>query len=284
MIITRENASDSSPVIKHEHHEEQEEQEHHEEHDQKALENLLPTAEPDEDLDEKSVKDLKTDLSPEASIHVASDVTANISGTINFKGDPVKGKKLRLPGICAKQFKSDVYSDESIVTNGKLANVLVRVSKGLEKSIYNDVPDEEVILDQKGCMYSPRVIAARVNQKVTFVNSDRTFHNVKSVTKKNKGFNIAMPKKNQRKTKTFSTPELFLKTKCSVHPWMQAFVAILDHPFFSVTSESGKYDLTDLPSGKYTLEAWHEVYGTLTKEIEVKDSKPLKLDFTFTRK
>ncbi len=212
------------------------------------------------------------------------DKLGTLSGVITLKGTPPKGKKLRLPGGCAKAHKGDVYSDEVVVNNGKLANVLVRITKGIEGLEFPEVPDEEVVLDQIGCVYVPKMIAARVGQKVTFVNSDKLFHNVKSVSKENKGFNLLMPQYKQRKSQVFKKPELFMQTKCSVHPWMKAYIAILDHPFFAVTKEDGAFKISEIPEGKYTLEIWHEVYGTQTKEFEITKDTNTELNFTFNAK
>lgn len=208
----------------------------------------------------------------------------DLSGTITFKGEVPERKKLNLPAGCAKGVSGDIYSNEILVKNGKLENVLIRITKGLGgKDFKNEIPQDEVELDQKHCMYTPRVVGARVGQKVTFINSDPIFHNVRSVSDENKNFNMAMPRQDQRETKTFTRPEVFLQAKCSVHPWMGAFVAIMDHPFFDVSDASGKVDLKNLPPGQYTVEAWHEVFGTQTKEITV-DGKTLPdLNFEFTR-
>lgn len=215
---------------------------------------------------------------------VATLPKVTLKGVISFSGPVPKGKKLRLPRACEKQHIGDVLSNEVMVKEGKLQNVLIRVIKGLEGKTFSDIPDEEVILDQRGCIYSPRVTAARVGQKVAFLNSDPVFHNVKSVTKKNKSFNLAMPKTVKKKVKVFSKPEIFLQTKCSVHPWMAAYIAIMDHPFFSVSSSSGEVELRDLPHGRYTIEAWHETLGTQTKEIEVSQDSNPDLNFEFSQK
>lgn len=193
-----------------------------------------------------------------------------VTGVVTFDGQAPSGKKLSLPSGCSST-KGDVYSNEVIVTRGKLQNVLVSLKAETYPTVndQNQIPSEELILDQKGCMYHPRVAAARVGQKVTFVNSDPVFHNVKSVTDKNQKFNLAMPKKDQRITKIFNRPELFLQAKCSVHPWMGAYVAVFDHPYYAVTLADGKFSLPLLPPGKYTLEAWHEVFGKKTQDIVV---------------
>jgi uncharacterized membrane protein/plastocyanin len=224
---------------------------------------------------------------PQATVDVAvsekiqNNVVAkkiDIEGVILFTGEIPKAKKLTLPAPCAKQFKTDVYSNEALVKNQKLQNALVRVIKGHEAHSYPPVPETEVELDQKGCIYTPRVIAARVGQKVTFINSDPLFHNVKSVTQNNERFNVAMPHKGQRITKIFNKPEISLQAKCSVHPWMGAHVAILDHPYFSVTNEDGNFKISQLPIGKYTIQVWHEVFGTKDFEIDTTSGVAEKIE------
>lgn len=205
----------------------------------------------------------------------------SISGIVQFVGTPPAGKKLNLPAACAKQTKGDAYSNEVIVKNGKIENVLIRVIKGIEGKVFSDVPTEEVELDQRGCIYTPRVVGVRIGQKVTFINSDPVFHNVRAVTKENQKFNMAMPHKDQRETKIFKKTELFLQAKCSVHPWMGAYVAIMDHPYFSVTNSKGEFSIKDLPVGQYTIEAWHEVFGSIQQDVTVteKGMSPLKFIF-----
>jgi uncharacterized membrane protein/plastocyanin len=216
---------------------------------------------------------------------VDSGKTYDLSGVVTFSGDVPPGKKLNLPPGCAKGTSGEMRSNEVIVHGGKLQNVLVWVTKGLEGKKYShDIPTREVELDQRHCMYSPRVAAARVGQKVTFINSDPVFHNVRSVTENNQRFNMAMPKKDQRETMVFKKPEIFLQTKCSVHPWMGAYLAIIDHPFFDVTGPQGKFTLKNLPVGSYTIEAWHEVFGTIKKEIIISDDRKIpELNFEFKK-
>ena len=169
-----------------------------------------------------------------------------------------------------------------MVKNGKLQNVLVRIIKGHENKLYDTTgPSTPVEIDQKGCIYVPRVNTARVGQEVIFINSDPLYHNVKSFTKKNKRFNMSMPKKGQRKSVFFKSPELFLKTKCSIHPWMGAYIAIMDHPFYSITNLKGEFKIENVPSGNYTIEFWHEVYGTQTKEVKVSADSKLNISTIF---
>lgn len=252
-----------------------------EDHDKAVAIPPSKVAIPAEDSAEASADSPSADASKAAP--AADGPKVNVTGEVILEGTPPEMKKLNLPAACAKQIKGPAYSNEVIVNNGKLQNVLVRVVGGLEGQKFTDVPKEEVELDQRGCMYEPRVAAARVGQKVTFINSDPVFHNVRSVTKKNQKFNMAMPHKDQRETKVFNKPEIFLQTTCSVHPWMNAYVAIMDHPFYSVTREKGEFEIADLPAGKYKLEAWHEVFGTQTRDIEVTAEGMSPITFTFTK-
>jgi len=242
------------------------------------------TREPGEAIEppkEEILITVKAETPKEENMPVDMSKTVNIRGIITFEGKIPKGKKLRLPRACAKQHKGDVYSNEVQVNNGKLKNVFVRISKGLEGRTFSTVPDVEVVVDQKGCIYVPRVSAARVGQSVTFVNSDPVFHNVRSKTKKNKRFNIAMPKKNQRKTRVFKKPEILLQTKCSVHPWMSTYIAVVEHPYFDITKEKGKFILKDVPLGSYTIETWHEKFGIQTHQLEITDESDINLKFIY---
>lgn len=205
-----------------------------------------------------------------------------VTGTVYFDGKVPKGRKLSLPKACADQFPGDVYSDEVIVNDTKFQGVVMRISKGIEDMEFTDVPANEVEIDQVGCVYVPRVVAARVGQKVTYINSDPIYHNIRSYSKKNRKFNKGMPRKDQRITRTFKKPEIPFQTKCSVHPWMGVYVAVFDHPFFDVTDKSGEFEIKNLPAGTYTLEAWHEVYGVMRKEFTVSENEKLNLEIRFT--
>jgi len=225
-------------------------------------------------------------LAPEAPVEHAPATTLNanggFSGSVWFEGEAPKGKKLSLPSGCGSN--AEAYSNEILVHKGKLQNVLIRITKGLEGKTFNDVPSKTAELDQRGCQYKPRLLAVRVGQKVDFINSDALFHNIRSVAQNNKSFNIPMPKKDQRVTMIFDKPEIFLQSKCSVHPWMGAYIAVMDHPYFSVTNEMGDFEIKNLPAGTYTVEVWHEVLGSQTKEIKITENEIIKENFTFKAK
>jgi hypothetical protein len=75
-----------------------------------------------------------------------------------------------------------------------------------------------------------------------------------------------------------------IKLKCDVHPWMLGFVIVNKNPYFAVSKEDGKLDIKDVPAGTYTVEAWHEKFGTKTQQVTVTDGKPTQAKFEFSDK
>jgi plastocyanin len=186
---------------------------------------------------------------------------------------------------CAKQHKDPVYEEKVVAGDkGELANVVIYV-KTPEGKTLGKVPTETATLDQKGCVYVPHVIAVMVGQPFAVKNSDPFLHNVHSLSLDNAAFNIGQPTVGEKKFEPFKAVETF-KVKCDVHPWMAAWVVVVDNPYFAVSSADekamGKYsiDTKGLPDGEYTFVAWHEVYGTQEQKAKVTGGKA-ELNFTF---
>jgi uncharacterized protein (DUF2141 family) len=85
-------------------------------------------------------------------------------------------------------------------------------------------------------------------------------------------------------TFTLTKPEIFVKFKCDVHPWMFAWVSVFDHPYFAISGKDGTFKITNVPPGKYTIKAFHRKAGEATQQIEVKAGEPAKADFTLEAK
>jgi plastocyanin len=117
-------------------------------------------------------------------------------------------------------------------------------------------------------------------QPLKIRNDDDTLHNVHAMPTKSKEFNIGQPNKGMETTRTFASPEVMVKFKCDVHPWMAAYVGVLDHPFFATTGEDGSFTIKDLPPGTYEIVAWHEKLGEQTAKVTVADA-PVTQEFTF---
>ncbi|HVM48561.1 MAG TPA: carboxypeptidase regulatory-like domain-containing protein [Candidatus Acidoferrum sp.] len=216
-------------------------------------------------------------------------LAGDITGTITLKGTPPKERDitpLKDDANCGK-LHSEMPTTHFYVVGpkGELADVIVSLQGISGKSTGASAPP--VILDQKGCEYSPSIFAVQTGQKIIVRNSDPVLHNVHDVPAEgsgNKEMNQAQLSGGPDLTFTFDKPENFLKFKCDVHNWMFAWVSIFDHPYFAVSAKDGTYKISNVPPGKYTIQAAHRKAGTATQEIEVKEGEPAKADFTLEAK
>ena len=209
--------------------------------------------------------------------------SAAVNGIVRFDGAQPDATLIRMDAdpVCAQQHAEPVYAEDVVVNDeGGLKYVFVYVKDGVKGSY--PAPSTPVVLDQTGCGYVPRVLGIQANQPLEIVNSDATLHNVNAKPTANRPFNIAQPVKGMKATKKFKTPEVMVMFKCNVHPWMRAYLGVLDHPFFSVTGDDGAFTITGLPAGTYVLEAWHERYGTATQTVDLAEGSTQSVEFTFS--
>ena len=210
---------------------------------------------------------------------------ATVTGRILLEGTPPPPEVIRLDGDpkCVTLAQGEERRTEYIVMgrDNTLQNVFVYVKDGLPPSFY-PVPSTPVVLDQQKCRYVPPVLGIQVGQQLTIRNSDPLLHNVHAEGQINQPFDVGMPIQGMEIKRTFATREVMVPVKCNVHAWMNAYVGVLEHPFFAVSDESGQFSIPRLPPGTYTLEVWHERLGTQTQQVTVaaKDAK----DLTFTYK
>jgi len=217
-----------------------------------------------------------------AAMQVAS--AGNIVGTVTLKGTPPPEKDitpLKEDMTCGKLVEGMPKTRFFVVgANNGLADVVVMLKGITGKSTGASAPPVE--LDQKSCQYVPSILALQTGQKLIVKNSDPVLHNVHSVsTMGNKDYNLAQMPGGGDVTFTFDKPENFLKFKCDVHPWMFAWITVVDHPYFAVTDKEGKFTIKNVPPGKYTVVALHRKAAPtgLEKEVEVKDGD-VTADFT----
>lgn len=183
---------------------------------------------------------------------------------------------------CESLHDERVFANDRVIgEDGSLADVFVYVEAPPADSYESQTPTEAVELRQQGCIYVPRVQGIRVRQTLEVVNDDPTLHNVRSLAEANRPFNLGQPE-GGRRTKFFTKVELPVRFKCDVHPWMSAFLFVMDHPFFATTGADGRFSIEGLPPGRHTLVAWHEVYGEARLEIDVPADGAATADFVFT--
>jgi len=225
-----------------------------------------------------------TSAAPAAPAAPAVDAAtaATVTGKVTFAGTAPAPQPIKLSSdpYCEKANPSLATETAVVGSDGSIGNVFVYVKDGLGDRTFA-APSEPVVLDQKGCHYTPHVLGIQVGQPLQIVNSDDTLHNVHGLPKSNKEFNQGQPIQGMKMTHTFSTKEVMIPFKCDVHGWMNAWIGVLDHPYYAVTSTDGTFSLKGLPPGTYTIEAWHEKLGTQTQTVTVGAKETKDLAFTF---
>jgi plastocyanin len=214
---------------------------------------------------------------------VNAETAGNIAGTITFEGTPPTPGVIRMDSDANCVKSGTTSTDETIPIvgdGGAIQNVFVYVKDGLG-TLRFPIPSTPVVLDQKGCRYVPHVLGVQVGQNLEILNSDPTLHNVHAVPKANQEFNMGQPLPGIKHTHQFSTREVMVPFKCDVHPWMNAWVGVLDHPYFAVTGADGSFSLKGLPPGTYTVEAWHETLGTQTQSVTIGEQESKDISFSF---
>ena len=196
---------------------------------------------------------------------------------------PNQAIKMNADPVCVKQNSSPQAQETYMVSaDGKnLGNVFVYVKDGLGANYVFDTPTETARIDQKNCRYHPHVFGMRVNQPLEIVNSDPTLHNIHAMPKGNAEFNNGQPIQGMKMSHTFDKQEVMVPFKCDVHGWMNAYVGVMNHPYFAVTDKDGKFSLPQLPPGTYTIEAWHEKLGTQTASVTLGPKESKDVTFTF---
>jgi hypothetical protein len=209
---------------------------------------------------------------------------ATLTGKVVLKSAPPKRKTIRMDADpkCAAMHSDEPALTEDVVTgaDGALENVFVYVKTGLEGKTFPP-PKTPVLIEQHGCHYVPHVLGMQAKQPLVIRNDDDTLHNVHALPTKSKEFNVGQPNKGMETTRTIPIPEVMVKFKCDVHPWMSAYIGVLDHPFFAVTNDKGEFTIKGLPPGEYTIEAWQETFGTQSQAVSVKAGESKALTFAF---
>jgi hypothetical protein len=196
---------------------------------------------------------------------------AEISGKVKLKGTPKPEITIPLDATCGKLHTKPITTRHNVVGEDKgLGNVFVYVKTGAQKT---PPKGEAPLLDQVNCVYEPYVFGVVAGQKFKVRNSDPLLHNVHPTPKYNKEVNFAQPVKGQVNEVLFDKPEVLVRIKCDVHPWMFSYAGVQEHPYFAVTDKDGNFKISNVPNGKYTIEAIHLKAGAKTQEIDVTGDK-----------
>lgn len=239
------------------------------------------------------------------SNHAAADGpkgTAVVKGKVVFDGEPGKTGVISVnkDEYCKKQHaaKKQKVPDQGTIVYSKQGNAIPYTFVYIKniKDRY-DPPKQAALIDQVGCVYKPHVFGMVAGQELHIKSSDPTAHNIHALPKKNSEFNISQPTMGTLERKgaqTFTRPEMAIKIKCDVHPWMNAWCHVMAHPFFDVTishendgkdkSKRGTFEIGQLPAGDYEVVAWHEKFGSVSQKVKVGDGETKEIELKLSKK
>ncbi|MCC6525543.1 MAG: hypothetical protein IT373_23030 [Polyangiaceae bacterium] len=204
--------------------------------------------------------------------------TGSIRGVASFQG---QAPEMKVP---EKRLKTEFCKDTPVkhnavlVKDGKLRDVYVRLAPADVKGAY--VVPGAVELDQKDCVYTPRVLGAVVGQKIRVTNSDAATHNVNPEPV----FDNVTQSRGSKPLEREIVDAGLIQYRCDLHPWMRAFVFAEKHPFFAVTGDDGRFAIEKVPDGRYHVEAWHSQYGwkKADREVDIQGDTSVTVDFGYS--
>lgn len=224
-----------------------------------------------------------SESAPQAGGQSVDPATAGrVAGEVLFEGAAPPATPIEMKGNpeCSLLHAEEVPGEDALVSGGRLQNVFVYVKSGLAGYRFA-AATSPVVIDQKGCLYLPHVSGAMVSQPILLLNSDPTLHNIHAFAGEVSAWNVGLPFQGMKIERKFASPQVMVKLKCDVHPWMLAYVGIVAHPYFAVTGADGTFSLTNLPPGSYLFEAWHERFGTRTATVELAPQEAKRVSFSF---
>ena len=140
-----------------------------------------------------------------------------------------------------------------------------------------------VTLDKSGCVLRPHVLGIQTGDTLRLLNSDPTLHTAHLQAADNPIVNVALPTEGMEYEQRYDRPEIMIPLRCNLHPWTQAYVGVVAHPFFSVSGADGTFHLEGVPVGEYVVEAWHETLGRQVMRLTVARGARSSAEFAFRR-
>lgn len=206
-----------------------------------------------------------------------------ISGIVKLEGTPPRMRTINMRAVpaCANMHSTPPMTEDVLPgDNGTLQNVVVYLQGDFSSYSFPPVTTP-VSMDQKGCMYVPRVVALTTATPLRIHNSDSATHNTYPITHNNSEWNETQAVGSSPVERLFARPEVSITLKCNIHPWMTARVAVFSHPYFQVTGQDGSFKLENVPPGNYTVSAWHERYGASEQTVTLGPKGEQKVTITY---
>lgn len=205
-----------------------------------------------------------------------------ITGVVKFDGAPPKPARLEISkdkDVCGVR----PLFDQSLIvgSSGGIKNAVVTITDIAKGEPMK--PDSGVIFDQKGCEYTPHLIAFPAGSTVNVLNSDGILHSVHTESSINPVIDMAQPGFKKTISVTIAKPEA-IRVTCDAHNWMEGWWYVVGNPYYAVTGADGHFTIANVPPGNYTLQVWQEKLGTTTRKVTVAAGAPVRVDFTMTAK
>jgi plastocyanin len=141
----------------------------------------------------------------------------------------------------------------------------------------------KAVMDQRELRFIPRVLPVVSGATVEFPNNDKHWHNVYSKSEA-KEFDLGLYAPGKSRSAKFDKPGV-VRILCNVHPGMEAFIVVKEHPYFSATDKQGNYRIDGVPIGKHRLQVWHPQMGTRETRAEiVRSGEVLDVSFDLQKK
>ena len=210
-------------------------------------------------------------VAPEARSQSYQTVTVSnggtVSGTVKWQGALPRIPTLAITKdaqICdPDSHKTRDLERLLVAPEGGVANTLVYI-KDISSGKAMDIPPQRQFLDQRNCRYEPHILLVPQSANLQMKSSDATLHTVHMDGAAT--YNLPFPFPNQVVSRQMSTPGL-VNLKCNGgHTWMNAELFVVPHPYYAVTDQNGKFELTNIPPGEYTIVAWHESWTVVGRE------------------
>ena len=178
-----------------------------------------------------------------------------IKGTITVAGKPTADAVVSVEGVPQEQLKSQI----------------------------SNLKSKKAVMDQRNLKFVPRVLAVIVGTTVDFPNNDTSWHNLYSTSEVNP-FDLGLYPPKKTRSVSFDKPAV-VRILCNVHPSMEAFIVVKDHPYFSSADDRGNYRINAVPIGNHRLAVWHPEVGTVELTVEVvREGQVVDVNFDLKKK
>jgi plastocyanin len=204
--------------------------------------------------------------------------------------------QFHLAAVAAFLFAADLYSatvaDRSGVVKGRItiagkptADAVVSIEGIAAERVKarSAAFSRKAVLDQREMKFTPHVLPVLVGTTVDFPNNDKNWHNVYSKSEA-KEFDVGLYAPGKSRSAKFDKPGV-VRILCNVHPAMEAFIVVKEHPYFAAADKQGNYRIDAVPLGKYRVQVWHPQMGTSETGVEiVRDGEVLDISFDLKKK